>query len=402
MDFPRRAILAGVGAVALSACARRFPVAPPVTSDTLPTAPNPGWDAWVAGFRSRALAEGITPAIFDRAFASAGFIPGVVERDRNQTETRRTFEEYLAITADEARVAEGKAKLAQHGTTLSAIEQRYGVPAHVTCAIWGIESRYGTRLGGIPVISATSTLAHDGRRGAFYESQCLAALRILQAGDVPPARMTGSWAGAMGHTQFIPTTFLSYAVDFTGDGRRDIWEPDPTDALASAAAYLTQMGWQRGPDWGLEVRADGVAAGTRDAGEWAALGVRAAQGQMPSSGQATLIRPQGEAGPAFLTTRNYNVLGRYNNAQNYMLAVGYLSDRLRGFGPLRASFGPDADGLTQADRVRLQQRLTAAGYDTGGADGVIGARTEAAISAWQQRQGLPVTGRPSRDLLARL
>lgn len=402
MIHARRMVLAGLGALALSACTRRVPMAAPTVSDTLPTAPNPGWDAWVAGFRGRALADGITASTFDRAFASAGFIPGVVERDRNQTETRRTFEEYLAITADEARVSEGKAKLAQYGATLSAIESRYGVPAHLTCAIWGIESRYGTRLGGIPVISATSTLAFDGRRGAFYESQCLAALRIIQAGDVSPERMTGSWAGAMGHTQFIPTTFLSYAVDFTGDGRRDIWGADPTDALASAAAYLSQMGWQRGVDWGLEVRADGAGTGTRDAGEWARLGVRAAQGQMPSSGQATLIRPQGESGPAFLTTRNYNVIGRYNNAQNYMLAVGYLSDRLRGFGPLRASFGPDADGLTQDDRVRLQQRLTAAGYDTGGADGVIGARTEAAISAWQQANGVPVTGRPSRDLLARL
>ena len=404
MTQTRRAALAGMGALALAACGRRLPYQAPAAAaeGALPTAPNAGWDAWVRDFRSRALAEGIGAGTFDSAFAASGFTPGVVERDRAQTESRRTFEEYLAITADEARVAEGRAKLAQHGATLAAIEQRYGVPAHVTCAIWGIESRYGTRLGAIPVISATSTLAYDGRRGAFYESQCLAALRILQAGDTTPARMTGSWAGAMGHTQFIPTTYLAYAVDFTGDGRRDIWGPDPTDALASAAAYLGQMGWQRGRDWGLEVRADGVAEGTREAGEWAALGVRAAQGQMPSSGQATLLRPQGPAGPAFLLTQNFTVIGRYNNAQNYKLAVGYLSDRLHGFGPLVAGFGPDAEGLTQADRVRLQQRLTAAGYDTGGADGVIGARTEAAITAFQRARGLPVTGRPSPQLLALL
>lgn len=403
MSQTRRAVITGLGALTLAACGRRMPyAATAVTSDTLPTAPNSGWDAWVAGFRSRALAEGISASTFDTAFGAAGFTPGVVERDRNQTESRRTFEDYLAITADEARVSEGKAKLAQYGTTLAAIESRHGVPAHVTCAIWGIESRYGTRLGGIPVISSTSTLAFDGRRGAFYEAQCLAALRILQSGDVRPAQMTGSWAGAMGHTQFIPTTYQAYAVDFTGDGKRDIWSADPSDALASAAAYLTQMGWQRGQDWGLEVRADGVAEGTRDAGEWARLGVRAAQGQMPVSGQATLLRPQGAAGPAFLTMRNYDVIGRYNNAQNYKLAVGYLSDRLRGFGPLRAGFGPDADGLTQADRMRLQERLTRAGYDTGGADGVIGTKTEAAISAWQGANGLPVTGRPSPGLLARL
>lgn len=400
----RRAVIVGLGALAFAACGRRLPYAAPTATagDALPTAPNPGWDSWVTGFRNRALAEGITPGTFDAAFATSGFTPGVVERDRNQTESRRTFEEYLAITADEARVTEGRAKMAQHGATLAAIESRYGVPAHVTCAIWGIESRYGTRLGAIPVISSTSTLAFDGRRGAFYESQCLAALRIIQAGDITPARMTGSWAGAMGHTQFIPTTFLSYAVDFTGDGRRDIWSVDPTDALASAAAYLSQMGWQRGRDWGLEVRADGVAEGTRDAAQWVSLGVQAAQGQMPASGQATLIRPQGPSGPAFLTTGNFTVIGRYNNAQSYKLAVGYLSDRLRGFGPLRAGFGPDSDGMTQEDRVRLQQRLTAAGYDTGGADGVIGPRSETAISAFQRARGLPVTGRPSRELLALL
>lgn len=402
----RRAALAGIGALALpwafAACGRRPPpgqagaaVAP------LPTAPNPGWDAWVAGFRARALAQGIAGGTFDAAFAGAGFTPGVVERDRNQTETRRSLEDYLAITAAEDRVAEGRAAFARHGGTLAAIEARYGVPAHVVCAIWGIESRYGTRLGDIPVISATSTLAYDGRRAAFYESQCLAALRILQAGDTVAAHMRGSWAGAMGHTQFIPTTYLAHAVDFTGDGRRDIWSADPSDALASAAAYLADMDWRRGQVWGLEVVAEGVAGGTADAADWAARGVRAAQGQMPGSGSADLIRPQA-GGPAFLTFRNFDVIGRYNNSQSYQIAVGYLSDRLRGFGPLRAGFGPDATGLTQADRIRLQEGLTAAGYDTGGSDGVIGARSIAAIEAFQAARGLPVTGRPSQALLALL
>lgn len=397
----RRGALAGLAALALSACGRRMPGAASAVAAPLPTMPNPGWDAWVAGFRSRALAQGISVGTFDAAFAAAGFTPGVVERDRNQTETRRSLEDYLAITAAEDRVAEGRAKFAQYGSTLAAIEARYGVPAHVTCAIWGVESRFGTRLGNIPVISATSTLAYDGRRAGFYESQCLAALRILQSGDTVAANMTGSWAGAMGHTQFIPTTYLAHAVDFTGDGRRDIWGADPTDALASAAAYLADMGWQRGGIWGLEVQADGIGTGTQDAGAWAAAGVRAAQGQMPGGGQARLIRPQA-GGPAFLTFRNFDVIGRYNNSQSYQIAVGYLSDRLRGFGPLRAGFGPDANGLTQADRIRLQQRLTAAGYDTGGSDGVIGARSIAAIEAFQAASGLPVTGQPSQSLLAML
>ncbi|MCC7321487.1 MAG: lytic murein transglycosylase [Rubellimicrobium sp.] len=409
MRETRRGVLAGMGAaLTLAACGRRMPAAAsgasgaPVAGGALPVEPNPGWDAWVASFRSRALAQGIAPATFDAAFSAAGFTPGVVERDRNQTETRRSLEDYLALTAGEERVAEGRAKLAQHGATLAAIEARYGVPAHVTCAVWGIESRYGTRLGGIPVISATSTLAFDGRRATFYENQCLAALRILQAGDTTPARMTGSWAGAMGHTQFIPTTYLAHAVDFTGDGRRDIWGADPTDALASAGAYLAQMGWQRGQVWGLEVEAGGTPEGTRDAAQWAALGVRAAQGQMPGAGLATLIRPQGDGGPAFLVLRNFGVIGRYNNAQNYKLAVGYLSDRLRGFGPLRAGFGADANGLTQADRIRLQARLSAAGFDTGGADGVLGPKSIAAIEGYERAHGLPVTGRATPALLARL
>jgi len=401
MQATRRAVLAGVGALALAACGRRIAPMAAVADGGLPTAPNAGWSDWVARFKARALAEGISDRTYDAAFAAAGFTPGVVERDRNQTESRRSLEDYLSITAGEDRVALGRQMLAQHGATLSAIESRYGVPAHVTCAIWGIESRFGTRLGAIPVISATSTLAYDGRRAGFYESQCLAALKILQAGDVAPARMLGSWAGAMGHTQFIPTTYLAHAVDFTGDGRRDIWSADPTDALASAAAYLSDMGWRRGQPWGMEVLADGIDSGTRDASDWAAAGVRAAQGALPAAGEATLTRPQA-GGPAFLTFRNFTVIGRYNNARNYMFAVGYLSDRIRGFGPLRGGFGPDANGLSQADRIRLQQRLTAAGFDTGGHDGVIGANTTRAIEAFQRARGLPVTGQPSRDLLARL
>lgn len=403
MDLTRRLCIAGLAAAALTGCGRRSASAPMRAAEgALPTVPDAGWDAWVAGFRTRALQAGISARTLDLAFADAGFTPGVVERDRNQTEFRRTLEDYLALTAGEDQVATGRAMLARHGATLAAIETRHGVERHVVAAIWGIESRYGARLGAIPVISATSTLAYDGRRAAFYESQLLAALRILQAGDVAPARMTGSWAGAMGHTQFIPTTYLAHAVDFTGDGRRDIWGPDPSDALASAAAYLGASGWRRGQPWGLEVIAPEGLEGTREMADWAALGVRAAQGQMPGSGTGELSRPQGAQGPAFLTLRNFGVIGRYNNARNYMFAVGYLSDRLRGFDPLRGRFGPDSDGLTQADRIRLQERLTAAGHDTGGADGVIGQRTLAAIEAWQRANGLPVTGRPSLDLLARL
>lgn len=405
----RRAVLAMGAAFALVGCggAGTRPAATQAVEQSLPMAPNAGWDAWVASFRPNALNRGISAATFDAAFAGAGFIPGVVERDRNQTEVTRTLEDYLALTANADRVAEGRAKLATYGTVLGQMAAQFGVEAHVVTAIWGVETRFGARRGAIPVISALSTLAFDGRRGEFFTSQLLAALSILQNGDISAARMTGSWAGAMGHTQFIPTSYLAYAVDFTGDGRRDVWADDPTDALASAAAYLANAGWRSGQPWGAEVRLPsgfntGLVGSSRSGADWAGLGVMAAAGGALFDGSGTLILPQGGAGPAFLTYRNFGVIGRYNNAQTYQIAVGHLSDRLRGGGPLQGAFPADAQGLSLADRQALQQRLTAAGHDTQGTDGVIGRNTMAAISAYEAANGLPVTGTPTRALLDRL
>jgi lytic murein transglycosylase len=371
--------------------------------------PDAGFDAWVAGFRGRALAQGVAPATFDAAFAQAGFLPGVIERDRNQTEFTRTMEDYLAIAASDERVSKGRAALARNGATLRAIEARYGVEPEVVTAVWGMESFYGERRGSVPVVSALATLAYEGRRGSFFESQLVAALKILQNGDVAPAGMTGSWAGAMGHTQFIPTSYLLYAVDFTGDGRRDIWSDDPTDALASTAAYLSRSGWRHGQPWGVEVRLPEGFAGplgrgtTRSASAWAAAGVRDMDGrQVPDHGPASIIAPMGVRGPAFMVFPNFTVIGRYNNAENYMLGIGHLSDRLKGGPPVRGSFPPDARGMTIADRKALQQRLTARGFDTGGTDGVIGRKTTDAIAGYQAQAGLAVTGEPSMDLLAAL
>lgn len=364
-------------------------------------AANPAFDAWVQGFAARANARGISPDVVARAMGTARFIPEVVEKDRNQTEVKRSLEDYLAIAASDERIAQGRAALTRMGGTLRAIEARYGVPAHVVAAVWGLESFYGTRMGDVPVFSALSTLAFDGRRGAFFESQLIAALRIVAAGDVAAGNMLGSWAGAMGHTQFMPTSYLAYAVDFTGDGRRDIWGSDPSDALASTAAYLAKSGWQRGQPWGQEVQAPAALSGARkSAAEWAALGVTGADGgPLRGSGAATLLHT---GGPAFLLYGNYHVILRYNNAQSYAIGVGHLSDRLAGAGPLRAGFGPDSAGMTIEQRRALQQRLAALGYDIGTPDGVIGAKTNAAISAYQAAAGLPVTGQPSLDLLARL
>ena len=375
----RRSMLSLGGALVIAACGATAPpvrraAAQGLPPDLLPVS-EPGFDAWVARFRGRALGAGISAATFDAAFAGAGYLPGVVTRDRTQIQTRRTLEEYLSIAASDERIAKGQAAMARHDATLRAIEGRYGVSRFIVAAIWGMESRYGERRGDIPVISSTATLAYDGRRGAFWESQLLAALTILQRGDTTADRMVGSWAGAMGHTQFIPTSYQAFAVDFTGDGRRDIWGEDPADALASTASYLARNGWRSGLPWGSEAGTGGPEGRT--------------------------IRPQ-DGGPGFTVTSNFNVLKTYNNSDFYALGVGYLSDRLQGKGPLRGGFPPDANGLTRADRLAIQRGLQARGYDVGTVDGVIGGLTETAISDFQARQGLPVTGRATRDVLEAL
>lgn len=370
------------------------------------TGTQEGLTQWLSTFKDRALAAGISSATLD-ALKGAEYLPKVVRNDRHQNEFTKTIWEYLDTAVSQDRIAHGLKALKSHGETLARIEATYGVNAEVVAAIWGLESAYGAVRGDIPTLHALATLAYDGRRGAFFESQLIAALKIIANGDVSARGMTGSWAGAMGHTQFIPTSYLAYAVDFTGDGKRDIWSEDPTDSLASTAAYLKNSGWQRGLPWGGEVRLPsdfnpallGRGKG-KSAGEWAALGVTSATGgAVPASG--SIIAPKGIGGPAFLLTQNFNVILRYNNAESYAIGVGHLSDRLLGRPAVQADWGPDQTGMTMADRHALQRALTDAGYDTGGTDGVIGTKTKTAISAYQQASGLPVTGEPSLDLLRR-
>ncbi len=408
MHVSRRAVLVVFGAGMLAACSGGGSSAPAAGPDPLlQMVDDPGYDAWVAAFRGRALSQGISVNTFDIAFRNAGFLPGVIEKDRNQTEFSRSLQDYLAITASDERVSKGKAAYSQYSAVLNEISARYGVEPNVIVAVWGVESFYGERRGTVPVISALSTLAYEGRRGPFFEQQLMAALEILQNGDTTPANMTGSWAGAMGHTQFIPTSYLGFAVDFRGDGRRDIWSDDPTDALASTAAYLSRSGWTTGQPWGVEVQLpSGFNMGltgrgsTRSPGDWAALGVRDMNGRpVPDYGGASIIIPAGPTGPAFMVFRNFTVITRYNNAESYVIGVGHLSDRLVGGPPVQGNFSPDAQGMTLADRQELQRRLTAAGYDTQGTDGVIGAKTQAAISAYEAQMGLPVTGIATLTLL---
>jgi len=418
MHITRRSVLAAGGAAGLVTAGCMPSLGPtggvgasgPSDDPAFRPQPNADYDAWVAAFRPRALSQGITGEAFDRAFRGQGYLPGVIERDRNQTEFRRTTEDYLALVASDEDVSLGRSRIRPQRATLDAIESATGVTAEVVAAIWGVETAYGTRLGDIPVISATSTLAWEGRRERFFTAQLLDAIRIVQSGDTTPDRMLGSWAGAMGHTQVMPSVYQEYAVDFDGDGRREIWSADPTDSLATAATYLQRHGWRRGQPWGMEVRLppgfDTSLSGRnnrRATGDWQAMGVRTASGgALPDHGSAAIHAPGGAAGPAWILWRNFDVILRYNPSTNYGIGVGYMSDRLAGGGPLSRSFGPDSTGLTQAERRELQRLLNRAGFDAGTPDGVIGRGTEAAIRAFQQARGLPVTGEASPNLLAAL
>ncbi|RYH04073.1 lytic murein transglycosylase [Salipiger sp. IMCC34102] len=385
------------------------PEARPSTEGTVPV-PNAGLTQWIANFRPRALSQGVSGATFDAAFARAGYLPDSIRRDRNQAEFVKPLADYMATAASDDRVSNGRARVQEYAGLLSRIEATYGVPPHIVVAVWGMESNYGARRGDVPLISTLATLAYDGRRGRFFEEQLVTALKILQNGDVTPDRMTGSWAGAMGHTQFIPTSYAAYAVDFTGDGRRDIWADDPSDALASTAAYLSNFGWTRGQPWGVEVRLPAnfdYGQSSRNVKQstaaWAARGVVGTNGQpVPDYGTASLITPTGAGGPAFLVFNNFDVISRYNNAEAYIIGVGHLGDRINGQGPLQVPFQAGERNLKRAERVELQQRLTAAGFDTNGVDGQIGSGTRGAIRQYQASRGLPQDGYASLGLLERL
>lgn len=374
----------------------------------LPASADPGFDRWVAGFRGRALAQGISPAVFDRAFRGVRANPEIVRSDRNQSEFKREIWDYLDSATSPVRVRNGQEALRRHRRTLERIEAHYGVEKEVVTAVWGMESTYGERLGDLPLIQSLATLAHDGRRGAFFEKQLIAALRILQSGDVTPENMKGSWAGAMGHTQFIPTSYLAYAVDFTGDGRRDIWSDDPTDALASTAAYLKRFGWTRGQPWGVEVRlprgfSAGAAKARRLPSQWAAQGVVGMDGRaVRDYGSASILLPAGMQGPAFMVFDNFGVIKRYNNSDAYAMGVGHLADRIAGGPEIQASWPRGYDPLTFDQRMEMQRILQQRGYGIEKIDGIIGPKTVAAIRAYQRAAGVAQDGLPSQQFLALL
>ncbi len=387
----------------------------PVTASLSPgsaeSLPQQSFSQWRADFRSQALAAGIRPEVFERAFASVYPDPAVIRADRSQPEFTRPVWEYLDSAASPQRVRRGQHLLVEHAATLARIERHYGVEREILVAVWGMESNFGSYMGSKNVIRSLATLAHEGRRPQFAREQLLAALQIIQQGDVTPGHMLGSWAGAMGQTQFIPTTYQRYAVDFDGDGRRDIWDSS-ADALASTANYLRASGWQRGQAWGLEVR---LPAGfdyaladpeiRKPLAEWRALGVQAQRSLNAAHDDAqpaTLLLPAGHRGPAFLVFGNFRSILKYNNSTAYALGIGLLAERFGGGGQIIGSWPRSEKPLSRAERIELQQQLAARGFDPGAADGIIGANTRRAVRASQQQLGWPADGHPTLRLLETL
>jgi len=362
-----------------------------------------------AELRADALKRGISAATFDRAFQGLRPDPKILELQDAQPEFVTPLWDYLAALVDDERIADGRAMLARHARELDAVERRFGVNRHVVVAVWGVESDFGRIQGTRPLVQSLATLSCGGRRQQLFRAELTAALKIVDRGDVPLERLTGSWAGAFGHTQFMPTTFLSLAVDMDGDGHPNIVDSIP-DALGSTANFLAKRGWEEGEAWGFEVVAppgvDFAAEGRRvkrPYAHWARTGVRRVDGRpLPSEGSAGLIRPAGTGGPVFLVSRNFDAAFAYNAATSYALAIVHLADRLKG-GPAFATPWPTDDpGLSRAERREVQERLAAKGYDIGRPDGVIGEKTRRAVADFQAGLGRPADGRAGRIVLEAL
>jgi membrane-bound lytic murein transglycosylase B len=423
-------IVAGLAGVALLMPVRVQPPQPPPAVEPAkqhPTPPQPApattampapaplslptFAAFVDALKPDALAKGITAPTFDAAFAGLSPDPEVLDLAGVQPEHAKTAGEYVGLLVSETRLANGRLKLQEHAATLAAVEATSAVDRHVILAIWGIESNYGAGMGTRRVVRSLATLAaFDPRRPDFWRGELLAALRILQAGDTTPENLAGSWAGAMGHTQFMPSTFAAHAVDFDRDGRRDIWSSIP-DALGSTANYLKVSGWVAGLPWGFEVKLPGgfdyalSAPGQAKAwAQWQALGVGARRPgpAPPAPGPWQLLLPAGAKGPAFLVSGNFRAILRYNNAVSYALAVGHLADRLAGGAAFEQPWPADDKALGKADREELQRQLTALGFGTGAIDGIIGGGTRTAIRAYQKARNIPEDGHPDLALLERL
>ncbi|MEJ1097403.1 MULTISPECIES: lytic murein transglycosylase [unclassified Pseudoxanthomonas] len=378
---------------------------------SLPARAEIVFDDCIAGLQSQATAQGVSADNY--RIHTQGLLPdmSVLELLDAQPEFTTPLWDYLAALVDDQRVADGQAMLATHATLLAQVAERYGVDAETVVAVWGVESDYGRVFGKRPLLSSLATLSCFGRRQGFFRGEFIATLKLLQAGDIRAEGLTGSWAGAFGHTQFMPSTYARIAVDFDGDGRRDLVGSIP-DALGSTANYLKQAGWQTGQSWGYEVKVpsnfDASLAGRtrrRPLSDWVARGVTRVDGTpiIGSDAPSAVLLPTGVAGPAFLVFRNYDAIYAYNASESYALAIVLLSNRLRGGGGIVAVWPTDDPGLSRVQRKQLQLLLLARGHAIGEADGLIGTQTRRAIQSEQIKLGLlPADGRAGRKILEAL
>jgi membrane-bound lytic murein transglycosylase B len=367
------------------------------------------FDAWAADFYGRAVKAGISPALLDREMAGLTPDPRVATRDSRQPEFSQPISVYIKAAVTEGPIATG-----QNDRTavpaLGAIEQRFGVPREILLAIWSRESAFGAIQGDFDVIRSMASLAAQGRRRDWAEGELIAALRIIASGEATRAQLKGSWAGAMGQTQFTPSSYLATAVDGDGDGRRDIWGSS-ADALASAASLLSKGGWTPGQGWAREVTLPADFDFSLSEGpkltpqEWADKGVTRADGlpwsDADKAAPAQLLAPAGASGPVFLLLPNHFVIRKYNNSVAYALAVGLLADRIAGGGPLVKPW-PAETPLSLADRMTAQRALAGLGFTPGTPDGVVGMGTRTALRAWQKARGLTADGYLSPAMVDKL
>ncbi len=371
-----------------------------------PLAARADFSGCVAGLKSSAASQGISGATFDRVMAGVTPDPKVIEALNSQPEFKTPIWDYLAFLVDEQKVADGRAAMSRHGQALASAESRFGVDRYAIAAVWGVESDYGNLRGKWALPQSLGTLSCTAnRRQAYFRGELMATLKIVERGDIAPQKLTGSWAGAFGQTQFMPSTYLRLAVDGDGDGRRDLVD-SAADALHSTANFLARAGWQTGAGWGYEVRVPAGYSGPagrspkQPVASWAAKGITRIDGSgLSGGGNAGLLMPAGRNGPAFLVFKNYDAAYSYNGADSYALAISLLSDRLRGRGGVQGSWPTDDRGISRAERKEIQVHLVRRGYQIGEPDGAIGQLTRQAISDYQRKTGLSPDGRPGGKVL---
>lgn len=374
-----------------------------------PAAVESGFSSFVATLWPEAQARGVSRQLFDQIFSGLTPDMSLLKHSSKQAEFVKPVWSYLSGAVTAARISQGQDMARRYGQVLTDVERRYGVDRYIVLAIWGMETSYGQMTGGKNVVRSLATLAYGSERKDFFRNELLIALTILQQGHIAYAQMNGSWAGAMGQTQFMPSSFLKHAVDYDGDGHKNIWTSIP-DAIASTANYLADYGWRRGETWGYEVTlpssfefAAHEPQTSRSFSQWTGLGVRRTDGQpMPTGGEASLFLPAGARGPAFLIAPNFRVIKSYNNSQAYALGVAILSDRIAGAGGLGAKWPTGDKPLTTGQAMEMQRQLNRMGLDAGKVDGKIGEQVQTAIRAFQKRRGLTPDGYATVGLLEQM